>query len=83
MERRTTLSAEALAGLEGRKALLVDDDIRNVFALTSALEQYGMNVVHAETGREGIETLKRERGVGRAIRRSCPQPAPREARVTR
>jgi CheY-like chemotaxis protein len=62
-ERRTTLSAEALAELEGRKALLVDDDIRNVIALTSALEQYGMNVVHAETGREGIETLKRERGV--------------------
>jgi len=34
-----------------------------VFALISALERYGMNVVHAETGREGIETLKRERGV--------------------
>jgi two-component system chemotaxis sensor kinase CheA len=52
-------SAEVLGALHGRKALLVDDDIRNVFALTSALEQYGMDVVQAENGRECIETLKR------------------------
>jgi CheY-like chemotaxis protein len=56
---RPVLSADVLAALQGRKALLVDDDIRNVFALTSALEHYGMAVVQAETGREGIETLKR------------------------
>jgi len=36
----------------------VDDDIRNVFALTSALETYGMQVMHAESGKEGIDTLK-------------------------
>ncbi|HEU4645625.1 MAG TPA: ATP-binding protein, partial [Burkholderiales bacterium] len=52
-------SAEVLGALHGRKALLVDDDIRNVFALTSALEQYGMDVVQAENGRECIEMLKR------------------------
>jgi signal transduction histidine kinase/HAMP domain-containing protein/ActR/RegA family two-component response regulator len=52
------LSAEVLAALRGRKALLVDDDMRNVYALTSALEHYGMVVVQAENGREGIETLK-------------------------
>jgi CheY-like chemotaxis protein len=42
----------------GRKILIVDDDIRNVFALTSALEQHGISVVYAENGREGIETLE-------------------------
>ncbi len=43
--------------LQGRKALVIDDDIRNVFALTSMLERYGMKVVYAENGREGIERL--------------------------
>jgi CheY-like chemotaxis protein len=41
----------------GKKVLVVDDDVRNVFALTSALEANGMEVVFAENGREGIETL--------------------------
>ncbi len=45
--------------LDGKRVLLVDDDIRNVFALTSALEQHGMQVLHAESGKEGIELLKR------------------------
>jgi CheY-like chemotaxis protein len=45
------------APLEGKKVLVVDDDIRNVFALTSTLEQRGMKVVFAENGREGIERL--------------------------
>ncbi|HWH47505.1 MAG TPA: ATP-binding protein, partial [Burkholderiales bacterium] len=44
--------------LAGRKVLLVDDDIRNIFALTSALEQQGMIVMNAENGLDGIETLK-------------------------
>jgi CheY-like chemotaxis protein len=46
-------------GLNGRKVLVVDDDIRNVFALTSALEAHGMRVLHAESGKEGIDLLKR------------------------
>ncbi|MDQ6744449.1 MAG: HAMP domain-containing protein [Actinomycetota bacterium] len=45
------------APLQGRKVLVIDDDIRNVFALTSALEQRGIEVVFAENGREGIERL--------------------------
>ncbi|MBV8710750.1 MAG: response regulator, partial [Solirubrobacterales bacterium] len=45
------------APLRGRKVLVIDDDIRNVFALTSTLEQRGMKVVFAENGREGIERL--------------------------
>jgi len=45
------------AQLGGRKVLVIDDDIRNVFALTSSLEQRGMKVVYAENGREGLERL--------------------------
>ena len=41
----------------GKKILIVDDDVRNVFALTSALEASGMEVVFAENGRDGIECL--------------------------
>jgi CheY-like chemotaxis protein len=42
----------------GRKILIVDDDVRNVFALTSVLEASGMDVVYAENGRDGIQTLR-------------------------
>ncbi|HEV2914805.1 MAG TPA: HAMP domain-containing protein [Pyrinomonadaceae bacterium] len=44
--------------LAGRKVLIVDDDVRNIFALTSALESHNMEVVHAENGQEGIDLLK-------------------------
>jgi CheY-like chemotaxis protein/signal transduction histidine kinase/HAMP domain-containing protein len=44
--------------LAGRKVLIVDDDVRNIFALTSALEAHNMEVVHAENGQEGIDLLK-------------------------
>jgi CheY-like chemotaxis protein len=44
--------------LAGRKVLVVDDDVRNIFALTSALEAHNMEVVHAENGQEGIDLLK-------------------------
>ncbi|TMH22551.1 MAG: response regulator, partial [Betaproteobacteria bacterium] len=44
--------------LAGRKVLIVDDDIRNIFALTGALEQYGITVLNAENGKDGLETLK-------------------------
>ncbi|PYS42224.1 MAG: hybrid sensor histidine kinase/response regulator [Acidobacteria bacterium] len=49
--------------LSGRKVLIVDDDVRNIFALTSALEGYNMNVVHAENGQEGINLLKATCGI--------------------
>jgi CheY-like chemotaxis protein len=52
--------------LAGRSVLVIDDDIRNVFALTSALEARGLRVVHAESGKEGIELLKRANGVDTA-----------------
>ncbi|MFE7131755.1 HAMP domain-containing protein, partial [Streptomyces sp. NPDC057638] len=43
---------------DNEKVLIVDDDIRNVFALTSVLEQNGLSVLYAENGREGIEVLE-------------------------
>ncbi|HEX8632517.1 MAG TPA: HAMP domain-containing protein [Pyrinomonadaceae bacterium] len=49
--------------LAGRKVLIVDDDVRNIFALTSALESHNMDVVHAENGQEGIDTLRGTEGI--------------------
>ncbi|PZW67218.1 signal transduction histidine kinase [Pseudomonas sp. URMO17WK12:I1] len=43
---------------EGRRLLLVDDDVRNIFALTSALEQKGAQVEVARNGREALEKLE-------------------------
>jgi signal transduction histidine kinase/ActR/RegA family two-component response regulator len=57
------LAPQAGEALAGRKVLVVDDDIRNVFAMTSALETHGMKVLHAESGKEAIDTLKRERNI--------------------
>jgi HAMP domain-containing protein/CheY-like chemotaxis protein len=42
-----------------KKILIVDDDVRNVFALTSVLEANGMQVLYAENGRDGVELLRR------------------------
>jgi CheY-like chemotaxis protein len=44
--------------LVGRKVLVVDDDVRNIFALSSVLERRGMTVVTAGTGREAIATIE-------------------------
>jgi signal transduction histidine kinase/DNA-binding response OmpR family regulator/HAMP domain-containing protein len=44
-------------GLAGRKVLIVDDDIRNIFSLTGVLEQHDIEVLHAESGRDGIAML--------------------------
>ena len=43
--------------LAGTTVLIVDDDVRNVFALTSALELYGLHVLYADNGAEGIRLL--------------------------
>lgn len=45
---------------DGKKILLVDDDIRNVFALSSVLEGYNMEVKFAENGREALEVLVKD-----------------------
>jgi CheY-like chemotaxis protein len=49
--------------LAGRRVLVVDDDVRNIFALTSALESHNMEVFHAENGQEGIDLLKETPGI--------------------
>jgi signal transduction histidine kinase/CheY-like chemotaxis protein len=45
--------------LAGKKVLIVDDDIRNIFAMTSMLERYKMDVMSAETGKVAIELLQK------------------------
>jgi HAMP domain-containing protein/CheY-like chemotaxis protein/signal transduction histidine kinase len=47
-------------GLAGRKVLIVDDDLRNIFALSSLLERQQMVVAFAENGRDGIEVLEKD-----------------------
>jgi CheY-like chemotaxis protein len=44
--------------LLGKKVLIVDDDVRNIFALGSVLERHGMKVITAQTGREALATLE-------------------------
>jgi CheY-like chemotaxis protein len=52
---RTAIDKEAM--LEGRKVLLVDDDMRNVFSLSSILAEKNMQVIEAENGLEAIARL--------------------------
>jgi signal transduction histidine kinase/CheY-like chemotaxis protein len=47
-----------VADLRGARVLVVDDDIRNIFSLTSVLETVGIEVLHAERGMEGIRILE-------------------------
>ena len=48
------------AWIRGGKVLLVDDDVRNLFALTSVMERHQMEVLHAESGQQAIDALKSE-----------------------
>jgi CheY-like chemotaxis protein len=48
---------------EGHTVLVIDDDVRNIFAITSALERYGTKVVFAESGRHGLELLRTTPGI--------------------
>jgi CheY-like chemotaxis protein/nitrogen-specific signal transduction histidine kinase len=49
--------------LAGATVLVVDDDVRNVFALTSALELHGMQVLYADNGADGIRLLEENNDV--------------------
>jgi CheY-like chemotaxis protein len=53
--------------LAGAKVLIVDDDIRNIFSLTSVLESHDVEVLHAERGRDGILILEQTPGVDVAL----------------
>src|SRR6266508_1043273 len=50
-------------GLAGKRVLIVDDDVRNVYAITSALEDRGMRALYAPDGRAGIDLLEHEPGI--------------------
>ncbi|PAX08820.1 HAMP domain-containing protein [Sphingomonas lenta] len=54
----TPLSSRQVPELAGAKILIVDDDIRNIYSLTSVLESYDVEVLHAERGRDGILILE-------------------------
>jgi CheY-like chemotaxis protein len=53
--------------LAGRKVLVVDDDVRNIFALSSILERRGMRVTTASTGAEAISTLESDPEISIAL----------------
>jgi signal transduction histidine kinase/CheY-like chemotaxis protein len=46
--------------LEGRRALIVDDDMRNIFALATVLQDHGMDIASANNGREAIRLVKED-----------------------
>jgi CheY-like chemotaxis protein len=50
------------SALEGRRILIVEDDVRNVFALTSVLEPKGVKVEIARNGKEALSLLERKQG---------------------
>jgi hypothetical protein len=49
--------------LTGKKVLIVDDDVRNIFALTSMLERHQMEILYAENGRDGLALLQNTPGI--------------------
>jgi signal transduction histidine kinase/HAMP domain-containing protein/ActR/RegA family two-component response regulator len=51
------LASESAQRLDGATVLIVDDDIRNVFALTSALELHGLTVLYSDNGADGVRLL--------------------------
>jgi CheY-like chemotaxis protein len=55
------------AALEGRRILIVEDDVRNVFALTSIFEPRGATIEIARNGREAIEMLEKCEAIGKPI----------------
>jgi signal transduction histidine kinase/DNA-binding response OmpR family regulator/HAMP domain-containing protein len=60
-------SAQALfetdRSLEGKKVLIVDDDMRNIFALATVLDGHGMVIVSAENGRDAIRLVETDPGI--------------------
>ncbi|MFN3727402.1 MAG: HAMP domain-containing protein [Allosphingosinicella sp.] len=63
----TGAAGRSIPELVGARILIVDDDIRNIYSLTSVLESHDVEVVHAERGREGIRMLEQDPGIDLAL----------------
>ena len=63
----TSSALRAVPELAGAKILIVDDDIRNIYSLTSVLESYDVQVLHAERGADGILILEQTPGIDIAL----------------
>ena len=55
------------ASLISKKVLVVDDDVRNIFAISSILERHGMDVLTANNGQEAIERVEQEPGIAMVL----------------
>ena len=67
IDSETPSSPRGATELAGTKVLIVDDDIRNIYSLTSVLESYGVEVLHAERGRDGIALLEQTPDIAVAL----------------
>ncbi|RYF36992.1 MAG: response regulator, partial [Comamonadaceae bacterium] len=54
---------ESAKPLSGKRVLIVDDDMRNIFALATVLEEHGMDIVWADNGREAINRVANDAGI--------------------
>ena len=57
-QRRLTDLRRPETSLAGKRVLIIDDDVRNIFAITSLLERHKMKVMYAESGEDGIAFLR-------------------------
>jgi CheY-like chemotaxis protein len=66
-DEQATPATHNVPELAGAKILIVDDDIRNIYSLTSVLESYDVEVLHAERGKDGILILEQTPGIHVAL----------------
>ncbi|MDQ3140590.1 MAG: response regulator, partial [Pseudomonadota bacterium] len=68
-QRRSASAARqrSVPELSGRRILIIDDDIRNIYSLTSVLEAHDVKVLHAESGAEGIRILETAPAIDAAL----------------
>ena len=66
-EAMPATSLQSVPELAGAKILIVDDDIRNIYSLTSVLETFDVEVLYAERGKDGILILEQTPGVDIAL----------------
>src|SRR6185295_14639240 len=64
---KTAAPQRQMPELAGAKVLIVDDDIRSIYSLTSVLESHDVEVLHAERGRDGILILEQTPGIDVAL----------------